>query len=57
MEPSLPKDQPGTLALIDDACERVTDALSKLDLIRSTLRQSQEALAASQQRLATDADS
>jgi hypothetical protein len=56
MESAPWKDQPGTLALIDNACERVTDALSKLDLVRSTLRQSQQALATSQQQLMTDAD-
>jgi hypothetical protein len=56
MQPALRPDQPGTLALIDDACTRMADALLKLTELRSTIRESQDALAASQQAAATWSD-
>jgi hypothetical protein len=57
LQPTVRSDQPGTLALIDDACARVDDALSKLTELQSIIQQSRETLGGWKQPGARRSDS
>jgi|307.fasta_scaffold222574_2 hypothetical protein len=56
MHPSLRQDQPGTLALIEEASRRIAQALSKVGELRATIRESQETLAATKASLRSQPD-